>query len=47
MTQINLSMKENRLTDIENWLIVVKEKRGWGRNGEGGWVSRRKLLCIK
>ena len=47
MTQINLSMKENRLTDIENRLIVVKEKRGWGRNGEGGWVSRRKLLCIK
>ena len=47
MTQINLSMKENRLTDIENRLMVVKEERGWGRNGEGGWVSRCKLLCIE
>ena len=38
MTQINLSMKEKQTHRyIENRLMVVKEERGWGRNGEGGW----------
>ena len=29
MTQMNLFMKQNRLTDIENKLMVTKGERGW------------------
>ena len=38
MTQVNLSTKQNRLTDIDNRLVVVK--------GEGmgeGWIGSLRL----
>ena len=41
-----LSTNRNRLTDIENGLVVAKgEKEGWGMDWEFG-VSRGKLLHL-
>ena len=34
---MNLSMKQNRLRDIENSLVVDKAERKWGREGLGVW----------
>ena len=46
MTQINLSMKRNRIMDIENRPVVAKgEEVGGGIEWEAG-VSRCKLLHI-
>ena len=47
MTQINLSMKRNRIMDIENRLVVAKgEEVGGGIEWEVG-ASRCKLLYIE
>ena len=35
--------KRNRLTDVENKLVVTRGEREWGR----GKIKRYKLLCIK
>ena len=46
MTQMNRCTKQNRLTDIENRLVVAK---GEGVRGEMNWefgISRCKLLYI-
>ena len=46
MTQMNLSMKQNRIRDIENRLVVAKgEAGGRGMNWEFG-ISRCKLVYI-
>ena len=37
----------NRLTDIENKLVVTKGEREGGRNKLGVGINRHKLLCIK
>ena len=47
MTQINLSMRQNRITDIENRLVVAKgEGTGEVTDWEFG-ISRCKLLYIE
>ena len=33
MTQINLSVKQKRLTNIENRLVIAEGKGKWGRAG--------------
>ena len=44
MTQMKLSIKKNRLTDMENRLVVAKA----GRRVREGWlISRCKLLHIE
>ena len=43
---MNLFTKQNRLTDMENKLMVIKEERGRGINWEFG-VNRYTLLYIK
>ena len=47
MTQMNLSMKLERLTDKENMLVVAKGGRGWGGVEWEVGVSRYKLLYIE
>ena len=37
MIQMNLLTKLNRLTDIENKLMVTKRERGWERAKLGTW----------
>ena len=37
MIQVNLFTEQNRLTDIENNLMVNKGERGWGRDKLGVW----------
>ena len=47
MTQMNISMKQNRLTDIENRYVAAKgEESGRGVDWEFG-VSRCKLVNIE
>ena len=44
MTQMNISMIKNRLTNVEKRLVVVKgEGDGRGKDGEFG-ISRCKLV---
>ena len=31
--QMNISMKQKQITDIENRFVVVKQGNGWGRKG--------------
>ena len=37
MTQMNIFMSRNRLTDIENKLMVPERERGWGMDHLGVW----------
>ena len=37
MTQMNFYETQNRLTDIENRLVVAKGEGGWKRDGLGVW----------
>ena len=48
MIQVNL-IKQSRLTDTENKLMVPEEERGSGKEKLGlcNCSSRYKLLCIK
>lgn len=48
MTQANLSLKrKQRLTDIQNRLVVAKGEREEGREGLEFGISRRKPLYIE
>ena len=44
MTQVKLSMKQNRFMDIENSLVVTKGEEVGGRTEWEVGVSRYKLL---
>ena len=37
MTQMNLFTNKNRLTGIENKLMITKGESGWGRDKLGVW----------
>ena len=46
MTEMNLFMKQKKLTDIEK-KMVAKGDRRWRRDKLGVGISRYKLLYIK
>ena len=37
----------NKLTDIENRLVVAKEEDGWGRDGVGVWSEQMQTIIYK
>ena len=47
MTQMSLSMKPNKVTDIENRLVAAKRERYQGGMDREFGVSKCKLLRIK
>ena len=44
---MKLFIKQNRLTDIENKLMVTKRESGWGEINYGFRISKYVLLYIE
>ena len=44
---MNISQNRNRLTDIENGLVIAKEEAGGERDGLGDWDQQMQTITYK